>query len=164
MNKEELEKEIEKTKEQLNKLQQALRSKEYERWKPEYNEKYYVIDAYNEVLNCRNYTQSATDKHVKAFNCFKTREEAEAEAEKILVRRKLEDIAKRLNKGKDFNWYDINQSKFYINYNPIRDELQCYAHWLDKVAGAVFCLDESFLDVAIEEIGKERLTKYLKEE
>ena len=164
MNKEELEKEIEKTKEQLNKLQQALKSKEYERWKPEHNEKYYVIDGYNEVINCRNYTQSATDKHVKAFNCFKTREEAEQKAEKILVRRQLEDIAKRLNKDEDFNWLDTDQDKFHIYYAFSTGDIKCGKHWRDKVAGVVYCLVENFKDIAIKEIGEERLLRYLKGE
>lgn len=56
MNKEELEKEIAKTKEQLDKLQQALKDKEYERWEPEHKENYFIVDMYNEVKTCRNYT------------------------------------------------------------------------------------------------------------
>ena len=49
MNKEELEKEIAKTKEQLAKLQEALKSKEYNKWKPQNNEEYFYIDTFNDV-------------------------------------------------------------------------------------------------------------------
>lgn len=56
-------------------------------------------------------------RRYKAYNCFRTKEQAELEAEKILVRRMLEDISRRLNKGKKFDWSDENQYKWYIVYN-----------------------------------------------
>ena len=63
----------------------------------------------------KNYKKISTcyREYYRAYNCFKTQEEAEQEAEKILVRRQLEDIAKRLNKGEKFDW-KRNQPKWYL--------------------------------------------------
>lgn len=81
---------------------------------------------------------------------------------KILIRRQLEDIARRLNKGVRLNWDKNEQSKYYIELygnNIITNFF--YAH---KAQGTVYCLDENFIDVAIQEIGEERLKKYLRGE
>ena len=164
MNKEELEIEINKTKEQLNKLQQALENKKYERWQPEIRERYYSFDGCGTIYQCVWDNDCIDQKRNNFYGCFKTREEAKSEAEKILIRRQLEDIARRLNKNVKIDWYDSNQHKFYINYTLKDDRLDCYAHWTDKVAGVVYCLDKNFLDIALREIGKEKLTKYLKGE
>lgn len=164
MNKEELEKEIAKTKEQLVKLQKALEYKGYGRWKPQYTGKYWCVTAQCGVSYC-NFTKAQVDYALyAAHNCFQTKEQAEIEANKILVRRQLEDIARRLNKGEDLDWSNPNQDKFQIYYAFRAREIQCETRWRDKVAGVVYCLDENFKDVAIKEIGEERLTKYLKGE
>ena len=163
MNKQELQNEINKTKEQLARLQEVLKDEEYKRWQPKHQEKYYIVDTYNEVNSCRNYTQAVADKHMKVFNCFQTREEANAEAEKILIRRQLEDIAKRLNKGEKIDWNNYIQNKFYIDFNKKQGlSVSETVSW--KSQGTVYCLDANFLDIAIEEIGKERLLNYLKGE
>ena len=90
-------------------------------------------------------------------------EETKAEAEKILVRRMLEDIARRLNKGKEIDWTSEAPRKYHLcidKYDNIYDNV-CYS---TKFEGTVYCLDESFLGVAIQEIGEERLKKYLRGE
>lgn len=159
MNKEEILKEIEKTKQHLTNMEKMLKECD-ERWKPKDNEKFWYIDSSGSV----NYSlfMSETESRFKNYNCFQTREQAEQEAENILIRRQLEDIARRLNKGKEIDWYDSEQSKYCI-------ELYCnniitnfyLAH---KTQGTVYCLDKNFKDVAIQEIGKERLKKYLRGE
>lgn len=162
MNKEEILSEIEKTKEHLANMEKIL--EEYrKRWKPIGGELYYFLDSYGEIIADNFCSADYVDSHrYKNYNCFQTREQAEQEAEKILVRRMLEDIARRLNKGIKIDWYDNEQSKYCI-------ELYCndiitnfyYGH---KTQGAVYCLDENFKDVAIQEIGEERLKTYLRGE
>lgn len=165
MNKEELEKEIQKTKEQLTKLQQALKDKEYERYKPQNNEEYFCINAFNDV-NTRVFdTDNPLDeKLLSILNCFQTKEQAEQEAEKILIRRQLEDIAKRLNKGEKIDYTSYIQSKYYIFWNYEMDKIRQSALSWTKTQGVVYCLDENFKNIAIEEIGEERLKRYLKGE
>lgn len=153
--------EIEKTKEYLANMEKMLEECEYGRWKPKDGETWYYLDTYLEVIE--DYCLTKTDSlFCKRYNCFQTREQAEAEAEKILVRRMLEDIARRLNKGVRLNWDKNEQSKYYIELygnNIITNFF--YAH---KAQGTVYCLDENFIDVAIQEIGEERLKKYLRGE
>ena len=159
MDKQQILEEINKTKEHLANMEEALKECEYKRWKPELNEEYWVVNnwgmAHNEIWTGCNTDQ----KRYNFYNCFKTREQAEQEAEKILVRRMLEDIARRLNRDK-FDWNDIHQCKYYfylwngeeLGQNTARNRLS---------QGTIYCLDQDFLNVAIEEIGKERLIKYL---
>ena len=98
------------------------------------------------------------------YSTFKTKEEAETEAEKILVRRMLEGIAKRLNKGKKIDWSNKEQIKYYIWINSCDNEIS----WAGEVShisqGVVYCLDRNFYIAAIQEIGEERLIKYLRSE
>lgn len=71
---------------------------EYKRWEPKDNEQYWYITDYGTVNYTLFVSKSQNDNmRFKNYNCFKTREQAEAEAHKILVRHQLEDIAKRLN-------------------------------------------------------------------
>lgn len=161
MNKQEMLDEIKKTKGHLDKLEKMLKDCEYERWKPRENEKFYLVDKFNEVFADR-VAGIFIEKLYKTYNCFHTKEQAETEAEKILVRRMLEDIARRLNKGETIDWYNNSQAKHCI-------ELYCnniitnfyLAH---KTQGTVYCLDKNFRDVAIQEIGEERLKTYLRGE
>ena len=163
MNKQEILEEINKTKEHLSNMEKMLKECEYERWKPIDGELYYFLDSYGEIIADNFCSADYVDSHrYKNYNCFQTREQAEQEAEKILVRRQLEDIAKRLNKGEEIDWYDSEQPKHCI-------ELYCndiitnfyFGH---KFQGTTYCLDKNFLDVAKREIGEERLKTYLRGE
>lgn len=164
MNKQELQNEIKKTKEHLANMEKMLAECEYERWKPRRGDEYYCITTAGDVVKSINSFNIYDANAYNFYNCFQTREQAEAEVEKILVRRKLEDIARRLNKGRKINWNDDLQSKFYIDYDSKKDEVGfCYIETC-KAQGTVYCLDKSFKNVAIQEIGEERLKKYLRGE
>lgn len=163
MNKQEILNEINKTKEHLDNLVKKLEGCN-ERWKPNSCDAYYYIDAFGNVLSqieTGHYSDSAL---WKSYNCFKTREQAETEVEKVLVRRMLEDIARRLNKGKKIDWNDENQIKYSIGLDPIYNEIfwDREARFISQ--GMVYCLDKSFRDIATQEIGEERLKKYLRGE
>lgn len=163
MNKEELEKEIAKTKEQLDKLQQELKDKEEERWKPRHRVQYFSVYANNKVFCHYNNKQAVTNESIEVFNCFQTKEQAEIEAEKILVRRMLENIARRLNKNKTLNWKSQCQHKYSIYFDYREDKIDTYPTTVPyKEQGAVYCLEQNFKDIATQEIGEERLIRYLK--
>ncbi len=163
MNKQELQNEINKTKEHLANMEKMLAECEYERWKPDENEEYFVVAAKG-VMDCLNVDSTVWKAHFNFYNCFQTRKQAKAEAEKILVRRQLEDIAKRLNKGKKIEWRVRTQEKNCIDFNYAFDELVQNTNAYIKRQGTVYCLDDNFLDVAKREIGEERLKKYLRGE
>ena len=162
MDKEEILYEIEKTKQHLTNLEKMLKECG-NRWKPKYDEQYWYITDYGTV----NYTlfmprNQNDDMRFKNYNCFKTREQAEQEAEKILIRRQLEDIARRLNKGKKFEWDNFTQWKRYLYFDfEINCIMQGY-ETLRKRQGVIYSLSRDFKDVAIKEIGEERLIKYLR--
>ena len=115
---------------------------------------------YNEI-----WTNSNGDKkRYDFYNCFETRKQAEQEAEKILVRRMLEDIARRLNRGKEIDWENYDQTKYSIALDITNDDIFCDKEVRFITKGTIYCLDVNFYNVAIEEIGTERLFKYLKNE
>lgn len=165
--KEELEKTIRDLQNALDKAQEELRNlNSYERFVPKENERYWFVDEDGDVLVDVNDT-GIDKKRIDFYNCFRTEEETEQEKEKILVRRQLEDIANRLNKGKKVD-FENDEIKYYVAYYVAylgetgglflasNIDLQC--------GGVVYCLSQDFLKVAKEEIGEERLIKYIKGE
>ena len=116
MDKEEILKEIKKTEEHLATMKKMLEDCEYERWRPKEGKTYFYIISTGGVGQDLWNRPFALDEEQRYnfYNCFQTREQAEAEAEKILVRRQLEDIARRLNRGRKIDWSDTNQRKYYI--------------------------------------------------
>ena len=163
MNKQEIIDEINKTKEYLANLENMLKECESKRWKPVDGDIYYYISEACTVIKSRTWAHCIVDEHYHCFNCFRTEEEAQAEVEKILVRRQLEDIARRLNKGQEINWNDNNQLKYCIDFDFPFDIISIGALYR-KLQGTVYCLDKNFLNIAIQEIGEERLKKYLRGE
>ena len=164
MNKQEIIDEINKTKEYLANLENMLKECESKRWKPKDGDIYYYISEACTVIKSRTWAHCIVDEHYHCFNCFRTEEEAQAEAEKILVRRMLEDIARRLNKGEKPDWIKCYQKKYYLGYNQINSKITLECRTTIIAQGTVFCLDDKFLNVAIQEIGEDRLKKYLKGE
>ena len=161
MDKEEILNEINKTKEHLANMEKML--EEYsERWKPNNCDAYYYINAFGNVLSQIETGHYSDNAFWESYNCFQTREQAEAEAEKILVRRMLEDIARRLNKGKEIDWSDEGQTKYFILLDCKTQLIERDGNLRNKIQGVVYCLDNSFRKIAIQEIGEERLKKYLR--
>ena len=165
MNKEEILKEIEKTEEHLATMKKLLGDCECSRWKPKDFSPYFYVDSCMTVEESNFYNDTYIhSERYNTYSTFKTREQAELEAEKILVRRMLEDIARRLNKGRKIDWNNKEQTKYSFRLDTIDNEII----WDDEARfisqGTVYCLDENFKDVAIQEIGEQRLTAYLKDE
>lgn len=164
MNKQEILEEINKTKERLANLEKMLGECEYERWTPEEGKMFYFLNSYN-IAIAETWDASCSDaEHYNIYNCFKTREQAEREAEKILVRRQLEDIARRLNNGKKPDWIKCYQKKYYLGYDQVNSKITLECRTTTIAQGTVYCLDETFRRVAIKEIGEEMLKEYLKGE
>lgn len=162
MNKQEILDEISKTKEHLANMEKMLEECENKRWKPKEGEKFFFIDAWSRACY-ENYkeTNRCCYEYHNTYNCFKTEKEAHAEAEKILVRRMLEDIARRLNKGRKIDW-ESHEYKFHlVIFNDVISQEICRNI---KYQGTVYCLDGNFKDIAIQEIGEKRLKSYLRGE
>ena len=164
MNKQQILDEISKTKEHLINIEKMVGDCESERWKPDSCDAYYYIDAFGNVLSQIETGHPSDSAFWKSYNCFQTREQAEQEAEKILIRRQLEDIARRLNKNEKTDWNNEEQDKYFIRFSHGQDVIQLESCWKNKLQGVIYCLDKKFLDVVLEEIGEQRLMRYLKGE
>ena len=165
MNKQEIQNEIKKTKEHLANMEKMLVECEYERWKPKNSEDYYFVNSYGVVeLDTWTDTSAIDGVRYNTYNCFQTQEEAEADAEKIFVRRMLEDIARRLNKGRKIDWNNSIQNKYFIGVQEGRNTITWDYEMDYRHQGTVYCINKSFKDIAIQEIGEERLKKYLRGE
>ena len=159
-----LEKTIKDLQNALDKAQEELKNlNNYERFVPEINERYYVVNGFCTIDLIENNMTPFDHRCINNYNCFKTREEAEKEANKIIIRRKLEDIARRLNGGKELDWSN-NKNKFYITYSAHENALHFAKTMNLQIQGVVYCISPKILEVAIEEIGEERLIDYIKGE
>lgn len=165
MNKQELQNEINKTKEHLANMEKMLAECEYERWKPKEREPYFFFTSYGAIETTTFNNKNEGDiLRYNFYNCFQTHEQVQAEAEKILVRRMLEDIARRLNKGEKIDWECTQQVKYYLRYNIAEDECGIDLDFNIARVGVTYCLNRNFPEIAIQEIGEERLKKYLRGE
>lgn len=165
--KEKLQELINDLKKQLQEAQEKLENLDkYERFKPKEGGTYYYVDS-NSCISLTTFDSSCVSDYnkYKSYNCFETEEEAEKEANKILIRRKLEDIARRLNGDKKIYRNNREQRKYFINYyfNYKNNEFDLGVSWNEYlcVQGTVYCLSEKFLDIAKEEIGEQELKDYI---
>lgn len=165
MNREQILEEINKTKEHLVNMEKMLQECEYKRWKPKEDENYYFVDSDLKVIN-DNWANIEGQRDIyNVYNCFQTKEQANSEFEKILIRRQLEDIARRLNKGKKIDWDNFDQYKYFISFNCATQLIERgFYNLKNKVQGVVYCLSDDFVSVAIQEIGEEQLMRYLRGE
>lgn len=165
---ERFEKVVEDSKLSQKKTATKVEEKEYKRWRAEeHGEYYYLLDAgagFEDGIGIAKSFDYRNDTDVSRYelgNYFKTEEEAEKRLEHIKIEQQLKDIVLRLNKGEKIDWEDEEQKKFHLWL--FYGSLSYNSNILGKTQGVIYCLDENFKDIAIKEIGKERLINYLKE-
>ena len=159
-----LEKTIKDLQKALHEAQEELDNlSKFERFVPKRNERYYIVNGFCTIDLIENNMTPFDNNCINCYNCFKTKEEARKEADKIIIRRKLEDIARRLNGGRELDWTN-NKNKFYITYSAHENALHFAKTMNLQIQGVVYCISPKILTVAIEEIGEERLIDYIKGE
>ena len=129
----------------------------------------YVACDYNHIkegYEIFNLNPTFLDFALKYGLAYATEQARDRALFKLEIETKLKNISERLNAGRKIDWEDEDQNKFIIFYNyrsEILGLLDLYGvyHW--KCQGAIFCLDQNFLDVAKQEIGEDNLIKYFKE-
>ena len=94
MEKQKLQKDIEKARAHLANMEKTLEQCEYERWKPEKHETYYFVNSWSEVEETwRSSINFIPDKNrYNAYNCFKTKEQAEQDRNEAI--RELEKASR----------------------------------------------------------------------
>lgn len=161
-NLEELKQELKKIENKINELE----SKENNNYKRKILEEYFYLDECGDVVLEDDYDNSLNNHHYSIGNYFKTEEQAENYKEKLLIEQELRDIAMELNKGEKIDWNNKEQNKYilYFDYLCGKNKIDYTQNCYSKIQGAIYCSDKNFKDVAIERIGEERLTEYLKGE
>ena len=157
---EELKKEIEKLGTQIKELEEQ--EKKCKRWRASRNGKYWHITPSASAIV--NYTIEINDdqdnRSYETGNYFRTEEEAKKVVEKIKIYTRLKDLALRLNKGREVNWDDSAQDKWYIYYKY--NSLTTTVSYGYQDIGQIYCLNSDFLNIAKQEIGEENLKKLFK--
>ena len=186
--KEELQQIIKNLKSKLDETIKKLKNFDmFGKWTPQGGETYYYIDS-NVRLNSGHCYQDDSYNpflamKIKNFNCFKTQEEAQKRIQKYLIESKIEWIANRLNEGREIDWSDSTQKKYYIYFNKFDfgkdfaslklnkiSSIETYGNVTisvryetrNKIQGCIYCLDNSFLDAVKREIPIEDLLHYMK--
>ena len=86
------------------------------RWKPERGEEYYAICAEGDYEKLEN-TNHCVDKYnIAVGHCFKTKEEANEYAKKLIFNQKVLDRIAELNEGWEPDW-DNKENKFSLYVN-----------------------------------------------
>lgn len=102
----------------------------------------------------------AWDKDLYAFgNCFPTEEAAKFEQEKRKIELKLKDLARE--SVKRVCWDNLRELKYYIWYDHTDDELGIEEDTRFHAQGAIYFPTEEDCARAIEEVGEQRIKKYL---
>lgn len=161
MNREEILQDIERTQQHLATLEKMLETVDYGDWQPPYGSKYYYVTS---KLGCDLNVNNNTPKDRELFNAqnaFRTFEQAQAECERIRVRRHLETIARKLNKKAQNEFSAYRDYKYYLYMRDDNGKIDLGSNLGVTTQGVVYCLSEDFYKVAIEEIGQERLKNYL---
>jgi hypothetical protein len=159
--KEELQKLIKELKRELDGYIEKL--KNFDKWKPQKGETYYYVDSNVEQNSSYCYGDDQfLDIKFKNFNLFKTPEEAKKVARRIKIENQLECIAKRLNNGREIDWTDSHQPKYYLSIDNSKEKLFVDLEVTVKRQGIIYCLDASFLDVAKREMNMTELLEYMK--
>lgn len=128
---------------------------------PEDGEKYWIIvnDGEAGMLNDCTWSGDDFDYSLLAIgNCFKTREEAEFEVERLKVIKELKDYALKYNEC-EIDWKNRNKKKWFIHYDYPYAVI-CSVWTYDMVLSTVYFTSSQIAGNAIKAIGEDRLKKY----
>ena len=131
------------------------------RWKPKYNDDYYICDINGNIYLTKCYWDNDDHFIYSIGNCFKTEEEAENYKEKLIIRQELKDLADELNHDNPIDWKDEDQRKYYIILD--KGVLENSYSLVLIYQGVIYCTDKKFLSIAINNIGENRLMKLFEE-
>lgn len=158
-------KELKKKYEELGKeIERLEKEKSCKRWRAKLRENYYCVGKTGDIVILTDEFGGYDNFAYQTRNYFKTREEAQRHLDNINTYYELMDLAEELNAGKKIDWDNFNQNKYAISFDvqiKILHQTNCrYYRGLREI----YCLDESFLKIALDKIGEERLESLFKEE
>lgn len=143
-----LERELEKTKELV------LETEQEEKNFPKNGDEFYFIDEHGLVIFATFDADYIGNERIKNIgNCFRTREEAEFEVERLKVLKELKEFACDI---KEFKLYD---DKWYLSYNSLDKKISIDRDGIFARHGIYFKRKEDAEQV-LELVGEERIIKY----
>jgi len=148
----------EEEREQLMKLIKKSNGFKSKMWKPKCGELFFYINDCGGIMNSEWYDDRIDSEFYKIGNCFKTKEEAELELERIKVKTELRRFAEENNEC-EIDWKDKKQEKWFISYN-------CKEEIINPICAYDFCIcniyftSEEIAKQAVSYVGEERLKKY----
>lgn len=125
-------------------------------WDLKEEDMYYYIDYYGEIYSTFYDCKEDVDI-IKCGNAFLTEKEARFEVE----RRKCEAILLKYGTRDLIGLGDKYTKKYYIQYDYDVDKLMTFKHYSIGTQGAINFKTEELALKAIEEVGEERLKKYI---
>lgn len=162
-NLEELKQELKKLENKINELENK-ETEEVNKYKRKRCDEYFYLDSSGELDTEDDYHDSTDNFRYSIGNYFETEEQVENYKEKLKIEQKLKDIARELNNDEEIDWSEGRQSKYGLYFDYSSNGIFQLISIVSKHQGTIYCLDKNFKDVAINRIGEERLTKYLKGE
>lgn len=127
-------------------------------WKPNYGRKYFYINDCGGIMNSEWYDDRIDSEFYKIGNCFKTKEEAELELERIKVKTELRRFAEENNEC-EFDWEDKKQEKWFMCYNCDMKKIDIIYNTVLRTHYIYFS-SKKIAKQAVEYVGEERLKKY----
>ena len=155
-NLEELKRKYEELGKEIERLEKEKKDK---RWRAENNENFYYIDNDGYIASIHEDNSPCDNFKYKIRNYFKTEKQAQEHLENINTYYDLMDLAEELNNGEKIEWNNEEQPKYYIYYDCDSNDLITTSTRDFKDLGQIYCINENFLNIALEKIGKERLEK-----
>lgn len=122
----------------------------------EYGEAYYFIYHDGDVYSTAWINSEMDNGAYNQNNVFKTRKEAELESKRRALVTKIQRFRDECNAGKQFNWEDISQEKYYICYDSWTDDLYVSkSHMINNLVVFGYFLDEDDAENAAEMFDKQ---------
>lgn len=156
---EKLERDLEELGTQIDELEKKEITKSGKRWRGVKDRFYWYIEGDCKVYGEYEKDDDYDNARYEMGNYFRAKEEAEKILEKIKIYMQLKDFALQLNKGREIDWEDDEQEKYYIYYDRETMKLDYNSSWSYQNIGQICCLDKQFLNKAKCEIGEDNLKK-----
>ena len=147
--------------EMLEKLVEKASVKKLKVFKPERESQYYIIEELGDIVKTYWLNDSVDKGSFVIGNCFKTYDNAEFALEKQKVLTELKRYALEHN-DVEIDWENYAQTKYFICINSYRNNslIICHNNVCADI-GQIYFTSQEIAESAIEEIGAERIKKYL---
>lgn len=147
---------------ELAKLKAQIAEKPVGRWKPEYADAYWCVDAFDGAAETITWDNDTFDNHRhKIGNCFKTQEEAKTIGKLRFVT--FPEVWQRMHDLANFepDWEDSTQAKWGV-YLEDGKSLRLYDWYGDKHSNLPHFRSEAELKAAIDDIGEDKIISVLR--